>query len=908
MLERIYKIFDENRDRIFLIDEITKRELTYEELFQLSKGFSSYLKSIDVKTGDFVAICLENSLEFVVIYFGLLLHGAIAVPLNPTLGSALIEQNYNSSGARILFSSEDVVNANNLDIEKKQIKFVKKGCLDNASFDSLKAEYLGGFEKNDSFEDNDLILIFTSGTTEKPKGVRHTYKSLLSNGQLFINKMALNDTSRFINYLPLSYLGGYYNLLLIPFLSQGSVVLTEPFGPKVIMGFWKTLELNHINTVWFVPTIMKMLFIADKGQNGIEYCQNTNSMKFLAGTAPLDKTFKIKFEERYGVTVHENYGLSETLFITTNVPGKSTYAGVGTLMDDVKVKIMDGNNQEAFGEKEGEIFVNTPFLMKNYLENPISDEEKIWFPTGDIGKLSSEGELLITGRKKDLIIRGGINISPLAIESVVRQNSLVQECAVIGIEDDIMGESIICVIKKDDNTDFDSLTKSIHESISSKLPTMYLPSKYLNLSEFPFTSSGKIQKGKIKSWVIDQMQQMNNMNQYSGSKRVQNGGTYFQASTSIKNVIQATSIRYNNMVYEMKEKGIDVTVLSLGEAFFDIPLHDFNALEFPAIYHYSHSRGIIGLRRKLAEYYECEYEVTFNPEKEIIITAGSKAAIYMALYAIVNPKDEVIVHEPAWVSYSEQVKLCHAIPVMVPHTVSVFEFEKYITNRTKVIIINNPNNPSGKIYTLEELAYLSNLAKKYRLFILSDEAYSDFVVDTDKFVSIANIDKKLDHSIICNSMSKNFGMSGWRIGYVISNASIIDQILKLQQHIITCPPTILQMYLEKYFDEVIANTKPQILEVVLKRQKIAEYIEKKGLKCLEGTATFYFFLSIDPSKLSSEDFCTELLQDFHICAVPGIGYGETCDRHIRISIGSESIERICLALDKIVDLIKETSK
>ena len=262
--------------------------------------------------------------------------------------------------------------------------------------------------------------------------------------------------------------------------------------------------------------------------------------------------------------------------------------------------------------------------------------------------------------------------------------------------------------------------------------------------------------------------------------------------------IEATSIRYNTKVYEKQRKGEDVIVMSLGEAFFDIPLFSFDDLPFPKLYHYSHSKGIPELRKKLQEYFLETYDVSFDYENEILITAGSKIAIYMCLIAILDFGDDVLIHEPAWVSFPEQIKLAHGNPIRIPLHKSIYDFEDYITPKTKLIIINNPHNPTGKLYSLEEMSYLYNLAKKYNLYILSDEAYSDFVYNQDRFISFGNLDVKKENSIIINSISKNFGISGWRLGYIITNEKLINQILKINQHLITCPPTMLEYYIEKH--------------------------------------------------------------------------------------------------------------
>lgn len=369
-------------------------------------------------------------------------------------------------------------------------------------------------------------------------------------------------------------------------------------------------------------------------------------------------------------------------------------------------------------------------------------------------------------------------------------------------------------------------------------------------------------------------------------------------------IAQALSIRYNNLVYDMKARGEDVIVLSLGEAFFDIPLFGFADLPMPDGYHYSHSRGVPELRRRLADYYGTRYGVPVDPATEIIVTAGSKIAIHMSLMAILSPGDEVLVLEPAWVSYTEQVKLCHGVPVMVPHDVSTFRLGEFITRRTKAIIVNNPNNPSGKVLSRAELEHLHALADRNNLFLVSDEAYSDFTPD-GSFLSCGVLDPEKKHTLVCNSMSKNYGMSGWRIGYVIGRRGLMDEVLKINQHLVTCPPTILQHYLERHFDEVLDITRPQIAEVVRRRRELAAAMDARGMTYLPGDSTFYFFVSIARSGVSSEEFCTRLLTEHHVSTVPGIGYGESCDGFIRVSVGTESMERTRRGILLIEQLIEE---
>lgn len=383
-------------------------------------------------------------------------------------------------------------------------------------------------------------------------------------------------------------------------------------------------------------------------------------------------------------------------------------------------------------------------------------------------------------------------------------------------------------------------------------------------------------------------------------------GNFLNYSETVLNTAEALSIAFNNRVYDLTRAGHHITVLSLGEAFFDLPTPAMDDLPYPAVFHYSHSRGIPELRSAIARYYERNYRLEVKEDEEILITAGSKAAIYMTLLAILNRGDEVVVPEPAWVSYTEQVRLCGGLPVGIPHGVAMSEWQRFIGPKTKALILNNPHNPTGYRYSPEELRYLVDLARRSGLWLLADEAYSDFTPGGE-FVSVGHYDPDKRHVVVFNSISKNYGISGWRLGYVIGERELINQVLKVNQHIVTCPATILEWYIARHFDDILSVTHPQISALLSKRTKIADWMNKIGLDYAPGDSTFYFFVSIAPSRLGSREFCVRLLEDELICAVPGIGYGQSCDSFIRISIGTEATEAIQSALGKIRALIDATT-
>jgi aspartate/methionine/tyrosine aminotransferase len=373
-------------------------------------------------------------------------------------------------------------------------------------------------------------------------------------------------------------------------------------------------------------------------------------------------------------------------------------------------------------------------------------------------------------------------------------------------------------------------------------------------------------------------------------------------SRRVTSIPQASSVQINQQVSDMMGKGEDVINLSLGEAFFTIPKIDFNDIDLTKGYHYSSSMGLPCLRKKIQSYYKKSYDSDADWSSEILITAGSKIAIFMCMLAVLDEGEEVLIHEPAWLSYKEQARLAGGMATSIPYNVTSASFDEHITKNTKMLIINNPNNPQGKLYSAEELQEIYALCKKLGVYLLVDEAYSDFVV-VGKFVSALSAIEGRDNLVVVNSLSKNFGMSGWRIGYVISNSRFIEEILKLNQHLVTCAPTLLQMYLTKHFDYILAETLPQAQSITRKRNKVKELVDKLGLRVLPGGATFYLFLDVSDWPMGTESFVTKLLEDNKISVVPGISYGKSTVDFVRISLGTESFERIEFALKRIRELL-----
>ena len=376
-------------------------------------------------------------------------------------------------------------------------------------------------------------------------------------------------------------------------------------------------------------------------------------------------------------------------------------------------------------------------------------------------------------------------------------------------------------------------------------------------------------------------------------------------SRKVNAIPEALSVYINQLVYDLRRKNRDIVALSLGESFFEIPSFDFKSLDFNRGYHYSDTRGLPMLRERIAGFYRSKYNAVVVAD-DILISAGSKAIIFMCMQAVIEPGEEVIIHEPAWLSYREQAMLVGADVKFIPFDTPCANFEKYFSNRTKMLIVNNPNNPAGRIYSANELLDLYQQCRSRGIYLLVDEAYSDFILD-DSFHSMAKLVPDHDGVIVINSLSKNMGMSGWRIGYVIAAQRLLSALLKLNQHLITCAPTILQLYLIEYFDDILTHTLPQVHAVVEKRERIRRRMDEIGLNYLPGNATFYFFVSVGDYSGSVHDLALYLLVEKGISVVPGSAYGSTVDRFIRISIGTESEERIDYALLTLYDVLNSKS-
>ena len=315
---------------------------------------------------------------------------------------------------------------------------------------------------------------------------------------------------------------------------------------------------------------------------------------------------------------------------------------------------------------------------------------------------------------------------------------------------------------------------------------------------------------------------------------------------------------------------------------------------------YSQNAGLLELREVISDYYIRKEGFEYDPISEIMVTVGAMEGLYLALLSITNPGDEYIIPAPYYVNYGQMVHMCGGVPVIVdkpaeePLTFRIEDIESAITPKTKAIIINTPSNPSGKIIPWNKIEKLAELAKKHDLYVISDEVYKCLIYGENKFKSIVSIEGMRERTILTNSLSKEFCMTGWRIGYVLANKEIVANMTKLQENICACAPLPSQYAAIEALsskEDYSANMKSIFSE---RRDALVSGINSiKGLSCTPPDATFYLMVDISKTGLKSFDFACKLLEAVHVAVVPGVTYGQSCDNYVRI------------AFTKNVDVIKQ---
>ncbi|TVX94555.1 aminotransferase class I/II-fold pyridoxal phosphate-dependent enzyme [Paenibacillus agilis] len=323
---------------------------------------------------------------------------------------------------------------------------------------------------------------------------------------------------------------------------------------------------------------------------------------------------------------------------------------------------------------------------------------------------------------------------------------------------------------------------------------------------------------------------------------------------------------------------------------------------------YTANAGLLELREEIAAHLQNQYSVHYEPRDEVLVTVGTSEALDLALRAIICPSDEVLIPEPCYVSYASCTIMAGGVPVPIRTTaeqhfqLTAEQVEAAITPRTKAIIINYPNNPTGAIMGKAELERIAAVVKRHGLIVLSDEVYDKLTYE-GTHTCFATLPDMKDHTILLNGFSKGYAMTGWRLGYVCGNREVIAAMTKIHQYTMLCAPIMAQ----KAAIDALRRGQEDIISMVnsynQRRRLVVKGLSDIGLPCFEPKGAFYAFPSISHTGLSSEQFAERVLREAKVAVVPGNALGASGEGHIRISYAS-STENLVEALDRIGKFLK----
>lgn len=393
-------------------------------------------------------------------------------------------------------------------------------------------------------------------------------------------------------------------------------------------------------------------------------------------------------------------------------------------------------------------------------------------------------------------------------------------------------------------------------------------------------------------------------------------------SDKLAKVSPSMTLAITSKANAMKREGTKVYSFGTGEPDFDTPKVIIDAANEgmkKGYTRYTDVKGMIDLRIAITEKYKDEYNLNYSPE-EVICSSGAKHSLFTALQALLSDSDEVIIPVPYWVSYSEMVKIAGGKPVFVyPKKENNFilqpeELEAAITPKTKVIMLNNPSNPTGVVYKKEELEKITKICVREGIYILSDEIYEKLLYDDTKFTSVASLgDDVKDITIVINGASKTYAMTGWRLGYALANREIIKAMNTIQGQCVSHPSSVTQYATITALKTNQSIVTDMVNEYAKRRKYMLDTLANMGIECIKPNGAFYVFA--DVSKFynkkyngqeikGSIDFARILLENKHVAVIPGIGFGS--DDFIRFSYATsmDDIENGLKLFNEYIEEIK----
>ncbi|MCA0104170.1 aminotransferase [Bacillus subtilis] len=326
---------------------------------------------------------------------------------------------------------------------------------------------------------------------------------------------------------------------------------------------------------------------------------------------------------------------------------------------------------------------------------------------------------------------------------------------------------------------------------------------------------------------------------------------------------------------------------------------------------YTANAGLYSLREEISRYLSNRFDLSYSPDNELIVTVGASQALDIAIRAIVNPGEEVIIPEPCFVAYDALVSLAGGIPVHVHTTAdkgfkaTAADFEAAVTEKTKAILICSPSNPTGSVYSKEELNEIAKFAKKHDVIVLADEIYAELTYD-EEFTSIAALPGMKERTVVISGFSKAFAMTGWRLGFAAAPSLLRDAMLKIHQYAMMCAPAMAQFAALEGLKNGMEDVEKMKKSYRRRRNLFVESLNEIGLSCHHPGGAFYAFPSIKSTGMSSEQFAEELLTQEKVAVVPGSVFGPSGEGYIRCSYAT-SIEQLQEALVRMKRFLHKTT-
>lgn len=373
--------------------------------------------------------------------------------------------------------------------------------------------------------------------------------------------------------------------------------------------------------------------------------------------------------------------------------------------------------------------------------------------------------------------------------------------------------------------------------------------------------------------------------------------------------IKPSGIRkFFDIVSEMK----DAISLGVGEPDFDTPWHirdeGIYSLEKGRTF-YTSNAGLKELKAEITNYLHRRVKTDYDPDHEVIVTVGGSEAIDIGLRAMLNPGEEVLIPQPSYVSYEPCTVLAGGVPVIInlkaenEFRLTAKELEEAITEKTKVLILPFPNNPTGAVMERKDLEEIAKVIIEKDIFVMSDEIYSELTYKGDH-VSIASLPGMRERTILINGFSKAFAMTGWRLGYACGPREIIEQMVKIHQFAIMCAPTTSQyaaVEALKNGDEDVAEMREAYNQ---RRRYLLHAFQEMGLPCFEPYGAFYMFPCIKEFGMTSDEFATRFLEEKKVAVVPGTAFGDSGEGFVRISY-AYSLENLKIAIGRLAEFVQE---